>query len=204
MHNENVRQNFFATGFSGSKFIKTFVVSCLLLLPALFAAGQKEKPVPPDLPRNEENGQVYYMEVVPMDNIDKTELFKRSGNWMKAFYKNPTGFLEQADSVNGVLLMKPQFATYRILKNGVKAQSAIVKYTLEIGFKDGKYRYEIKDVNIKAASYLPIEKLFNENDPNIEDNYNTLTEAGKYFSELINNLKESMEEPSVKVKKEEW
>jgi hypothetical protein len=86
----------------------------------------------------------------------------------------------------------------------VKAQSAIVKYTLEIGFKDGKYRYEIKDVNIKAASYLPIEKLFNENDPNIEDNYNTLTEAGKYFSELIDNLKESMEEPSVKVKKDEW
>ncbi|HUM47678.1 MAG TPA: hypothetical protein PLD84_12185, partial [Chitinophagales bacterium] len=89
-------------------------------------------------------------------------------------------------------------------KNGVKAQSAIVKYTLVVGFKDHKYRYEIKDVNLKAASYEPIEKLFNENDPNIEDNYNTLLEANKTFLELINNLKESMKEPSVKVKKDEW
>lgn len=181
-----------------------FFWALCLLLSSFSVNAQKEKPIAPDLPRNDENEQVYYMEVVPADGIDKLELFRRSRNWMMDYYKNPAGFLEQADSVTGTLVMKPQFATYRVLKNGVKAQSAIVKYTLVVGFKDHKYRYEIKDVNLKAASYEPIEKLFNENDPNIEDNYNTLLEANKTFLELINNLKESMKEPSVKVKKDEW
>lgn len=182
-----------------------FLLFCLsLVLTGLSAIAQKEKPVAPDMPRNDENNQVYFMEVVPMDDIDKLELFRRSRNWMMSYYKNPTGFLEEADSVNGQLVMKPQFATYRILKNGVKVQSAIVKYTLVLGFKDGRYRYEIKDVNLKATSYFPIEKLFNETDPNIEDNYNTLNEANQNILELINNLKESMKEPSVKVKKDEW
>ncbi|MEO6168028.1 MAG: DUF4468 domain-containing protein [Chitinophagales bacterium] len=183
---------------------KTFFWAICLIFAGLSVNAQKEKPIAPDIPRNDENEQVYYLEVVPADGVEKLELFRRSRNWMMAYYKNPAGFLEQADSVIGMLVMKPQFATYRILKNGVKAQAAIVKYTLEVGFKDGRYRYEIKDVNLQSASYQPIEKLFNENDPNIEDNYNTLIEADKSFLELINNLKESMKEPSVKVKKDEW
>lgn len=182
-----------------------YLLLCISLVITVFSAfAQKEKPVPPDMPRNDENNQVYYMEVVPMNDVDKLELFRRSRNWMMSYYKNPTGFLEEADSVNGQLVMKPQFATHRILKNEVKAQSAIVKYTLVLGFKDGRYRYEIKDLNLKATSYFPIEKLFIETDPNIEDNYNTLTEAHQTILELINNLKESMKEPSVKVKKDEW
>lgn len=193
----------FFSGMKGIFHLKPAFFS-LCFLAAAFSAHAQKKPIAPDLPRDEETEQVYYMEVVPMDGIGKTELYKRSINWMKAFYKNPGGFIETTDSVGGQLVMKPQFATYRILKNGVKAQSAIVKYTLVLGFKDGRYRYEIKDINLKAASYEPIERLFNENDPNIEDNYNTLNEANKSFLELINNLKESMKEPSVKVKKDEW
>ncbi len=177
---------------------------CCLLCTGLTANAQKDRPVKPDLPLNDENEQVYYMEVVPMDGVEKLELYRRSQQWMKSYFKNPAGFLESSDSVSGLLTMKPQFPVYRILKNGVKAQAAIIRYTLVLGFKDGKYRYEIKDVNLKAASYEPIEKLFNENDPNIADNYNTLQEADKNFRELINNLKESMKEPSVKVKKDEW
>lgn len=189
---------------AGTHYLLSLSFLAISLFLPVSSSAQKNQPTPPDLPRNEETGQVYYMEVLPMEGIDKLELFKRSMNWMKSYYKNPGAFLETADSVNGQLLMKPQFAAYRTLKNEVKAQSAIVKYTLEIGFKDGKYRYEIKDVNIKAASYYPIERLFNEQDPNVADNYNTLSEAGKSFAELINNLKESMKEPSVKVKKDEW
>jgi hypothetical protein len=86
----------------------------------------------------------------------------------------------------------------------VKVQSAVVKYTLTLSFKDGKYRYEIKNVNLQAASYMPIEKLFNQNDPNIEDNYNTLNEAHNYFTNLIEDLQAGMRQPSVKLKKDDW
>lgn len=184
--------------------VKSICLLLCLLLTGIAGSAQKEKPVMPDLPRNEENEQVYYMEVVPMEGVDRMELYRRSQKWMTAYFKNPAGFLETADSASGSLVMKPQFPVYRTLKNGVKAQAAIVRYSLVIGFKDGRYRYEIKDVNLKAASYEPIEKLFDENDPNVEDHYNTLNEADKSFRELINNLKESMKESSSKVKKDEW
>ena len=179
-----------------------FVWIAMLATAPVFS--QKEKPTPPEMPRSDENNQVYYMEVVSMDGVDKMELFKRTRNWVKSYYKNPTAFTEEMDSVNGKIVMKPQFATYRILKNDVKAQSAIVRYTLVVSLKDGKFRYEIKDLNLKEASYFPIEKLFNEKDPNMEDNYNTLKEANETILDLINNLKESMKEPSTKVKKDEW
>ncbi len=169
--------------------------------------AQKDKPVAPELPRNDDDSLVYYMEVIPIDDADNIELFKRARIWINDYYKNPGSIIEELDSVNGKIVLKPQFPTYRTLKNEVKAQSAIVRYTLVLGFKDGKYRYEIKDLNLKAESYFPIEKLFNEkevNSDNIADNFNTLKETDIVLRSLINNLKETMKEPSVKVKKDEW
>ena len=101
------------------------------------------------------------------------------------------------------MTLKPQFQVFRE-KDKVKIQAAIVKYTLVLSYKDGKYRYEIKDINIKSASYYPIERLFNNSDPNIEDNYHTLSEAHKYFTDLIADLEAAMDTPSNKVKKDDW
>lgn len=185
------------------KIVRTFLLLALLPLAALSQKSQKQPLIPPDMPRSEENNQVYYMDVVPEEGVDRAELFRRATNWYKQFYKNPTGAIESADSVNGIMLFKPAFSAYRT-KDEVKVQSAVVKYTLTLSFKDGKYRYEIMNVNLKAASYLPIEKLFDQSDPNISDNYNTLNEAHNYFTNLIVDLKAGMREPSVKKKKDDW
>jgi len=155
------------------------------------------------MPRSEENNQVYYMEVITIDGVNASELYKRANNWYHKFYKNPNGVVESADSVNGTMVFKPAFSAYR-MKDGTKVQSAVVKYTLTLGFKVGKYRYEVKNINLQGASYVPIEKLFNASDPNIEDNYNTLNEANKYFTALIDDLAAGMREPSNKKKKDDW
>jgi hypothetical protein len=182
---------------------KALITSVVFLFPILvFAQKEKEQLVPPNMPRSEDNNQVYYMEVITED-ANKMELFKRAGNWYHQFYKNPTGIVEQMDSTNGKLILKPAFPVYR-MKNNVKVQAAIVKYTLEIGFKDGKYRYEIKNINIQSASYYPIEKLFDANDPNIADNYSTLDETNKFLNDLIEDLKAGMRVSSDKKKKDEW
>jgi hypothetical protein len=184
--------------------MKNLAAFILLFLTTAFAYAQKKQPLtPPDMPRSEENNQVYYMEVVTEDGADKSELFRRMSNWYHKFYKNPGGIVEQSDSVNGKLILKPAFPVYR-MKNNVKVQSAIVKYTLEVGFKDGKYRYEIKNINLQAPSYFPIEKLFNSAYPDIEDNYHTLTEASNYFNDMMEDLKAGMRVPSGKIKKDDW
>jgi len=143
------------------------------------------------------------MEVITLDGVDKAELYRRANNWYHKFYKNPNGVIQSSDSVAGSMVFNPAFSAFRV-KDGKKVQSAIVKYTLTLGFKDGKYRYEIKNVNLQAASYSPIEKLFNQNDPNIEDNYNTLNEANNYFNSMIDDLNAGMREPSNKKKKDDW
>lgn len=185
---------------------KTLILFFLAFAPYAMMAQKsaKQQPlVPPDMPRSEENNQVYYMDVITEDGVDKTELYRRANNWYKKFYKNPSGAIESADSVNGAMVFKPAFSAFRT-KDGAKVQSAVVKYTLTLSFKDGKYRYEIKNINLQAASYYPIEKLFNQNDPNIEDNYNTLNEAHNYFTNLIEDLQAGMREPSAKKKKDDW
>jgi hypothetical protein len=143
------------------------------------------------------------MEVVNEDDVSKEELYKRAIIWYRKFFKNPGGIVETLDSVNNKIVLKPQFAAFRE-KDKVKVQSAIVKCTLIINFKDGKYRYEVKDLNLKQTSYFPIERLFKADDPNIEDNYNTLNEANNYITSMLGDLESGMREPSNKVKKDEW
>lgn len=186
-------------------FGKKMLITTLMIISSALVYAQKEKePLsPPNMPRSEENSQVYYMDVVTEDGVGKTEFFKRAGNWYHKFYKNPGGVVELQDSVNGKLVLKPSFPVYRV-KNTVKIQAAIVKYTLEIGLKDGKYRYEIKNINLQASSYSPIEKLFDAKDPDIEDNYHILDEINKYINDLIDDLKAGMRQPSNKVKKDDW
>lgn len=180
-----------------------FVLS--VLTSSAVALGQKTLPSPPAMPRNpEDTSKIYYMEVVEMPGINKDELFRRGRILLNNYYKNPGGIIQEVDSLNGKIILLPQFPTYRTLKNGVKAQSAIVRYYIELGFKEGKYRFQIHDIHLKDDSYIPIEKLFKGDDPNVEDNYNTLTEAHIYFQELIADLKKEMNEPSSKEKKDEW
>src|SRR5215217_4104610 len=118
---------------------KTLWLLLIFVLPSLTYGQktQKEPLVPPDMPRSEENNQVYYMEVITLDDIDKAELFRRAKVWYHKFYKNPNAVIKTADSVNGSMVFKPAFSAYRI-KDEKKVQSAIVKYTLTLGFKDGK------------------------------------------------------------------
>lgn len=182
--------------------MKTTILLSVLLLPALGLRAQKQTLTPPQMPRSEENNQVYYMEVVS-EEAPAPELFKRATGWYRRFYKNPTGVVELHDSAENKLVLKPQYAVFRE-KKGVQVQAGIVKYTLTLACRDGRYRYEIKDVNLKAASYFPIERLFNPNDPDIEDNYHILSESHKYFTDLLTDLKAAMKEPSVKVKRDDW
>src|SRR6185436_4406004 len=81
--------------FSGKKILATFLmIACTVFA---YAQKNKEQLLPPEMPRSEDNSQVYYKEVVTEDGVDKMELFKRAGNWFHTFYKNPTGIVEQTD-----------------------------------------------------------------------------------------------------------
>ncbi len=182
--------------------MKWYLAALLVTFCGQAAWAQKKVLTPPDMPRNEENNQVYYMEVVPVD-ADVRELWKRGVIWYRQFYKNPHGVVESLDSVAGRIVLKPQFTAFRE-KKGVQVQAGVVKYTLVLAMRENRYRYEIKDINLKAASYYPIERLFDAKDPDVEDNYALLTEVHRYCTALIEDLKAAMKQPSQRVRTDDW
>jgi hypothetical protein len=153
---------------------------------------------------DEETKIVSYKGVVELSGVNKDELFARAQNFFKTNYKNYTQVIQNADAQAGKIEGKAQFPTQKTLKNGVKAQADMVKYSISIMLKDGKYKYEITKINLQAPSYKPIESYFSETDPLRDEHWETLTQADDYFNTLVGLIKEAMEKPSSTTKKEDW
>jgi len=183
---------------------KTYLILSILMM-SLCAFSQKKQPLTvPDMPIDNDSKIVSYQGVVELPGVSKKELYMRAVKWVKENYPNPTQVLQEQDSASGKLVGKAQFDVVRTLKNGTTAPSDRVQYTITFLFKEGRYKYEITKINIKAQSYLPIEKYFDENAENSQDHFNTLNQANDKFEAMVESLKERMNQPSEKVKKDDW
>lgn len=163
-----------------------------------------QKSVKPDMPIDDDSKIVTYKGVVEISGVSKSELYKRANNWFKSYYVNPTQVIQLADSNTGKIEGKAQFTTYKTLKNDVKAQADLVKYTITIDIKEGKFRYSITKINLQAPSYKPIESYFSEADPIKDEHWSTLKQADDYFIKTISFMREGMDKPSSNIKKDEW
>ncbi|MFN9496592.1 MAG: DUF4468 domain-containing protein [Bacteroidota bacterium] len=158
----------------------------------------------PEMPISNDTKIVSYTSVIELAGISKDELFLRAQNFYKSNYKNSSQVIQSADAATGKIEGKAQFTTEKILKNGVKAQADMIKYSINLMLKDGKYKYEITNINIQAASYKPIETYFSETDPLRDEHWGTLNQADEYFNNLVGLIKEAMEKPSSVTKSEDW
>ncbi len=182
-----------------------WVLSIMFLCYCFSVNAQKNTEITrPEMPIDEETKIVNYKGVVELSGVTKDELYQRALNFFKSYYKNSSQVIQNADAGSGKIEGKAQFTTQKTLKNGVKAQADMVKYSISIMVKDGKYKYEITKINLQAPSYKPIETYFNENDPMKEEHWNTLTQADDAFNTLIGFLKEGMEKSTSAPKKEDW
>ncbi len=184
--------------------MKKILTSVFFILSAIVSMAQKTAPTRPEFPMDSEGKTIEYKGIIELSGVTKSELYKRGYNWIKSYYVNPTQVIQTADSVSGKIEGKAQFATSKILKNGVKAQADMVKYNITLDIKDGKYRYTITRINLQAPSFKGIETYFSETDPLVEEHFSTLTQADEMFTKIIGFLREGMEKPSVNVKKDEW
>lgn len=174
----------------------------MLVLPSLVFA-QKNKPVAPVLPMDAETNLISYTGVVDATGVTSKELFKRTIAWAKEFYPIPSSVLQVQDSVNGKIVCKGKFDTKKT-KGGQQVAGDRIMYNLTIQFKEGRYKYEITKVLVQSSTSIPCEKYFDENDPLAEEHFNTLTQVDENLTNIANSLKTRLEQPSVKVKKDEW
>ena len=155
----------------------------------------------PSLPMDEDTKLITYKDVVK-EKGTAPEFYDRAILWVHKFYKNPTDVLREKDKDKGNMKCIARMQFYGET-NGTKAVKGNVEYTLNLEFKDGRYRYTITGLNLKQQSYFPLERWLNTKDPAFNENINKyLTQVDAYINDLISSLEKGMEQ--VEKKKDEW
>ena len=103
-------------------------------------------------------------------NMDAPGMVWRSGSLTTVYVtmQVPTGWdtfsligsnLRATDTIRGTIDGKARFKIYNPPdKTGLRTDAGNVEYSISLGCKDGKFRYQITDINLKQASYYPIER----------------------------------------------
>jgi hypothetical protein len=175
----------------------------LLFLAGLFTVGQavaQKAPVKPEMPKDDEN-LVNYKGVMDVPGASKSELYKRATIFFNTYFPSKA-VVQNADSVAGHIEGKAKFDVQKEQK-GVKSLNERVQYTVILDVKDDKYRYQITKINLQAPSYKPIEKYLDEADKD-ELHAKALSDAHTQFEKIEQDLRDAMDKPSSKVKKDDW
>jgi hypothetical protein len=157
-------------------------------------------------PMNSETKLISYSKVVPMDSVDKNELYLRALSWANSNYKNPTDVIREKDPSAGKIVCKHRFKiTDPPNKDGFEKDAGLVMYTLTIQVKDGRYKYELSQINWKQLSYYPIERWMDTNAAGYDKVYDYyLKQTDETVKKVVYNLESAMTISTKKVKKDEW
>ena len=170
---------------------------CLLFTGMVYA--QKSQ-----LSLDEHNKYVYY-EVVDMPGISADSLHKNSAYFVKSMYPNNKSIKISDPGI----LIKDKFLTYTSF---VKHESGEMTYTLNIEFKDSKYRYWLTDFSFtpyernrygvfvpSSPKNIPLETAASKVDKKEIAAY--IEQTGAFCKQLGEKLKEYMAENHAAAKK---
>lgn len=128
----------------------------LLLVLIAFNSNAQEKF---EFPLNE-NGQIIFTEVVPVEGKTKDDLFSNSKMFFVNTYKVTQEKLKQDKAASSVTDNQYSIMTVKVNGSDVKVK---LFYTISILSKENKYKYEIKNIFTKTeVSETPLEKMFDK------------------------------------------
>jgi len=177
--------------------LKNTLLLMTLAAVTLPALAQKTKlPEYPPIPVDKDSERITYEGVGKVDGKSSGELYDRAFEWVKAYYKNPMEKLRKQDRDNGEMEVFARFPIFAYDKKGVKttSQSGLIQYTMTLQFKDGRYKYIITDLNLKATSNQPIDTWLTdkENDPNADNHVYQLIDIDSELNALIKDMTEKI------------
>jgi len=177
------------------KVVFTWVFTIVFLSTAL----AQEKP---NVPVNESTGMVEYVEVVTVNGASPETLYQRLEHWFNTYYTNPTKIIkskEENQSIKGQHSLNIDNAI-----KGTIVRVGIVKYQIEIGVKDGKYRYKIHDIFMINSPKTYVHQWLDENDKLKEHNFNYLDQVHQFMTAITSNLKGTMAKPIPSEGSDDW
>ncbi len=182
-------------------------IGCMLALLLLIktAIAQNDKAAV-KMPINEETKLVTYSEVVTTTGFGKAELYDKAFAWLSEYYKNPSDVLREKDREAGTMQLKARFKIFNpiVKKNDVATPAGDVQYSLNLDFKEGKFRYTLTAINWKQASYYPIERWMDKSSSSNNANADYfLQQTDENCKKIITDLVKTMTTTTA-VKKDEW
>lgn len=174
----------------------SFLLITLTILSMPAMAQQSKLPEYPPIPVNKDSKRITYDGVGKVDGKSSGELYDRAFEWMKTYYKNPMEKLRKQDRDNGEMEIFARFPIFAYDKKGAKttSQAGLIQYTMTLQFKDGRYKYIITNLNMKATSNQPIDAWFTdkENDPNADNHVYQLIDIDNEMNVLIKDMTEKI------------
>lgn len=186
--------------------IKLRIGTMLVLVMLIKIAGAQNDKATIKMPMSEETKLVTYSEVVITNGYGKAELYDKAFAWLSAFYKNPADVLREKDRDAGTMELKARFKIFNpiVKKNDVATPAGDVQYSLNLDFKEGKFRYTLTAINWKQASYYPIERWMDKSSQSYIPAWDYyLQQTDENCKKIIADLVKTMT-TTAPVKKDEW
>jgi hypothetical protein len=194
--------------FRQPKFItmrKILVFALVLSFSAVYAQ-KKEAGTAPQLPIDSITKKITYEGVVEAKGVSADTLYRRILDWFNQYYKNPTEVIREKDEAGRKIVGKPRFRISNPIdpKSGVKTDAGVVQYTITVTAREGRFKYEITDINWQQLSAFPAERWYDTSLPSYNKNYEEyLKQLDAYIQALIPQLKKAAT-TSKAVKKDDW
>lgn len=150
------------------------------------------------------DGQIIYTGIVQVDSAKKDELFNRAKAWFVTQYKSANDVIQMEDKEAGILMGKGLFVELYNFGFLVGPVSVNVYHTVKVYVKDGKYKYEITDLNGKyyerpskySSGGLQSMPIGNVLGPGNKKNYKKfLEDTNAHVNSIIASLQYEMNKP---------
>ncbi len=149
-----------------------------------------------NFPIDSETGKIVYSEVVTVDGVTKNQLHLSAKKWFARSFKSGKSVIQLDDKQEGLIIGKGH------MEVSLDGNWGHIHFTMEMFFKEGRYKYIIKDLkhesaesNLGSGGALENEKpacggmlMFKRQWVQIKEN------ADLNINELIVSLKKSMGE----------
>jgi len=148
---------------------------------------------------------ITYSGVPEVAGASAQELFDRAMKWGGEYHKNFGEKLRKQDRETGEMELFVRFPIYAYDAKGVKTNSVqgLVQYSMLLRFRDGRYKYTLDGLNLKATSHEPLEKWLDPEDSNARNHSFYLTDVDTEIQNMIEEMTKAIAK-SADAPKDDW
>ncbi len=155
-----------------------------------------------ELPVNEESGKVEYIEVVEVPGAEADQLYKRAEKWFDEFYTNAGSVIKEREAGKRIF-GKHKINLYADV-GSTDLHKGFVNYYIEIGFKDGRYRFKVDEFFKVEGVKVYINEWIDSGAPHQETLDSYLKQVSDFMEELTTSLKDTMNKPLEEESANDW